>query len=302
MSHYNHHNGYIFRSHNSNSNSDDMIISNDSNLTNKPLPAENNFLNDQCEEADQLINISSSSKLSNLKELIIRKDYIIRELKKRTCLLRLTKDTNFSKNILDISDTPLSTNVHQLLFGILEITYERSRFNIELSCQIILDNIFQPTDFVQRPSFFAEGENLFFTLWKLYKTVDNFFLCYDCGKPSSDNILNYNQNDLDEETLQKYNNIKNRCCSCTIEVLLSFACSKDIVKTDLKCGICQSIIGKFLKLKCGHIFHRRCLREYILCPVSTCGFPLNINLLHGQHLHDDEDNNNEDDNNDEGED
>lgn len=98
---------------------------------------------------------------------------------------------------------------------------------------------------------YVEGNNLMPTLLEFIDHIGQKIYCRDCGK------LRMEREFIFEE---------DQCISCVLETLL--LTRRAIVKF---CSICQTDTPRYITLRCGHQFHRRCISRLIKnrCPLCN---------------------------------
>jgi hypothetical protein len=116
--------------------------------------------------------------------------------------------------------------------------------------------VYKITDFLPlNPSLklycYIEGKNLNDTLIKFIKHISEKVYCRDCGKL---------------RTSSEFVKDEDQCMHCIFETLILYE-----NKETQFCCICQQKTPRYIRLQCGHIYHRKCVSKLIKnkCPLCN---------------------------------
>lgn len=129
-------------------------------------------------------------------------------------------------------------------------------YDVNMQLPYAIKAVYQVYDFIPlnpllRTFCVIDGSTLESAVKNFVTHISKKVYCRDCGK-----ILN------DTEFIPE----EDQCFSCAFESLILF----EKGKTEF-CSICQSFSARYLTLKCGHKFHRKCISKILRnnCPLCN---------------------------------
>lgn len=162
----------------------------------------------------------------------------------------------YGKKILELKNLDLK-NVYGLEVGECVLIYDSASIlnNYTFKVTYKIDD-FLPLHHNLKLYCYIEGKNLDEVLPRFIKHIAEKVYCRDCGK------LRNSSEFLKEE---------DQCFHCVFETLVLYE-----NKQPEFCSICQHKTPRYIKLHCGHVFHRRCVSKLLKNKCPLCNSDIEI--------------------------
>lgn len=157
----------------------------------------------------------------------------------------------YGKKIMELKNLDVK-NTHGLEIANCILIYDSASIpnNYTFKVTYNIDD-FLPFHPSMKPYCFVEGKNIDEVLPRFIKHVSEKLYCRDCGK-----LRNSNEFVKEED----------QCYHCLFETLVLYE-----NKESEFCCICQHKTPRYVKLHCGHLYHRRCVSKLLKnkCPLCN---------------------------------